>query len=71
LATQLGWSPGERTLQRWFADDPQIAELISTGASTARMIVGFRPKQVGRCGSLDVWINQAAQELTMSSGCSG
>jgi putative transposase len=33
LATQMGWSPGERTLQRWFADDPQIADLTSTGAS--------------------------------------
>src|ERR687889_2176321 len=33
LATQMGWSPGERTLQRWFADDPQIADLVSTGAS--------------------------------------
>ena len=20
----MGWAPGERTLQRWFADDPQI-----------------------------------------------
>jgi putative transposase len=34
LATQMGWSPGERTLQRWFADDPQIADLVSTGASS-------------------------------------
>ena len=33
LATQMGWSPGERTLQRWFADDPKIADLVSTGAS--------------------------------------
>ena len=23
LRTQMGWAPGERTLQRWFADDPQ------------------------------------------------
>ena len=34
LATQMGWSPGERTLQRWFADDPQIADRVSTGASS-------------------------------------
>ena len=33
LATQMGWSPGERTLQRWFADDPQIADLVAAGAS--------------------------------------
>ena len=35
LATQMGWAPGERTLQRWFADDPQIADLVSTGARSA------------------------------------
>ncbi len=33
LATQMGWSPGERTLQRWFADDPQIADQLAAGAS--------------------------------------
>ncbi len=33
LVTQMGWAPGERTLQRWFADDPQIADLVSAGAS--------------------------------------
>jgi len=32
LATQMGWAPGERTLQRWFADDPQIADLSAAGA---------------------------------------
>jgi putative transposase len=33
LATQMGWAPGERTLQRWFADDPAITDLISAGLS--------------------------------------
>lgn len=33
LATQRGWAPGERTLQRWFADDPQIADLMTAGAA--------------------------------------
>src|SRR3954447_23620344 len=28
LAAQMGWAPGERTLQRWFADDPQIADQL-------------------------------------------
>jgi len=33
LRTQMGWAPGERTLQRWFADDPQITEGLSAGAA--------------------------------------
>lgn len=33
LATQMGWAPGERTLQRWFADDPSIIDLMSAGLS--------------------------------------
>jgi putative transposase len=33
LAAQMGWAPGERTLQRWFADDPQIADRLAAGAS--------------------------------------
>jgi len=33
LATQMGWAPGERTLQRWFADDPTLADLVAAGAS--------------------------------------
>ena len=33
LATQRGWAPGERTLQRWFADDPKIADLMTAGAA--------------------------------------
>src|SRR3954451_5133069 len=33
LATQMGWAPGERTLQRWFADDPALADLVAAGAS--------------------------------------
>src|SRR6478735_7696769 len=28
LRAQMGWSPGERTLQRHFADDPQIAAVL-------------------------------------------
>jgi putative transposase len=33
LAAQMGWAPGERTLQRWFADDPQIAGQLAAGVS--------------------------------------
>jgi putative transposase len=33
LRTQMGWAPGERTLQRWFADDPTITEALSAGAA--------------------------------------
>src|SRR4051812_30001090 len=33
LATQMGWAPGERTLQRWFADDPQITDRLAAGAA--------------------------------------
>src|SRR3954468_5293634 len=33
LATQMGWSPGERTLQRWFAADPTLADLVAAGAA--------------------------------------
>ena len=29
LRAQLGWAPGERTLQRHFADDPQIAATLA------------------------------------------
>ena len=32
LASQMGWAPGERTLQRWFADDPTITDLVSAGS---------------------------------------
>ena len=32
LAAQMGWAPGERTLQRWFADDPQITEVLRAGS---------------------------------------
>src|SRR3982750_2599625 len=35
LATQMGWAPGERTLQRWFADDPTLTDLVSTGGAGA------------------------------------
>jgi putative transposase len=33
LRTQMGWAPGERTLQRWFADDPRITDLMSAVAA--------------------------------------
>jgi putative transposase len=33
LRAQMGWSPGERTLQRHFADDPQIAALLGARAA--------------------------------------
>ena len=33
LRAQLGWSPGERTLQRHFADDPQIAATLAALAA--------------------------------------
>jgi putative transposase len=33
LAAQMGWAPGERTLQRWFTDDPTITDLMSAGAT--------------------------------------
>ena len=33
LRTQMGWAPGERTLQRWFADDPTLADLVAAGAA--------------------------------------
>jgi len=33
LAAQMGWAPGERTLQRWFTDDPAITDLMSAGAA--------------------------------------
>ena len=32
LRAQMGWAPGERTLQRWFADDPQITEALRAGS---------------------------------------
>jgi putative transposase len=38
LAAQMGWAPGERTLQRWFADDPTITDLVSTGEAGAVFI---------------------------------
>src|SRR3954470_2074171 len=31
LRAQMGWAPGERTLQRWFADDPQITQALRAG----------------------------------------
>ena len=33
LRAQMGWAPGERTLQRHFADDPQIAAVIGALAA--------------------------------------
>ena len=40
LRTQMGWAPGERTLQRWFADDPQITDLVSGAAGAAGLVFG-------------------------------
>jgi putative transposase len=33
LRTQMGWAPGERTLQRWFAEHPQITEQLAAGSA--------------------------------------
>jgi putative transposase len=33
LRAQMGWSPGERTLQRHFADDPQITAMLGALAA--------------------------------------
>src|SRR5829696_1654061 len=33
LGAQMGWAPGERTLQRHFADDPQIAAVLGALAA--------------------------------------
>ena len=33
LRAQMGWSPGERTLQRHFAEDPQIAAVLGALAA--------------------------------------
>ena len=33
LRAQMGWAPGERTLQRHFADDPQIAAVLGALAA--------------------------------------
>jgi putative transposase len=33
LRSQMGWAPGERTLQRHFADDPQIAAMLGALAA--------------------------------------
>lgn len=33
LRAQMGWSPGERTLQRHFAEDPQIAAILGALAA--------------------------------------
>ena len=33
LRAQMGWAPGERTLQRHFADDPQIAAMLGALAA--------------------------------------
>ena len=40
LRTQMGWAPGERTLQRWFADDPQITDLNSAAAAGPPAVFG-------------------------------
>ena len=48
LRAQMGWAPGERTLQRWFADDPQIADagaLAAGGPVRGRCSGGSRPSR--------------------------
>jgi putative transposase len=44
LRAQMGWAPGERTLQRWFADDPSITDLtaaaVGVGAGAAGAVFG-------------------------------
>ena len=49
LATQMGWAPGERTLQRWFADDPQIADLTRRAGAAGPVFGRFealRPNEL-------------------------
>jgi putative transposase len=55
LRAQMGWSPGERTLQRHFAEDPQIAAILGALAAPAarevrRCSAGSRPTARTSCG---------------------
>jgi len=43
LRAQMGWAPGERTLQRHFADDPQIAAVLAAlaaGGTASQTVFG-------------------------------
>jgi putative transposase len=40
LRAQMGWAPGERTLQRHFADDPQIAALLAAVEPGSGVVFG-------------------------------
>ena len=45
LRAQMGWAPGERTLQRWFADDPQHRRPGARRARPGRCSGGSRPSR--------------------------
>jgi putative transposase len=40
LRAQMGWAPGERTLQRHFADDPQIVALLAAAGPGSGAVFG-------------------------------
>ena len=47
---QMGWAPGERTLQRWFADDPRSTDLVPRRRGRGRCSAGSRPRGPTSCG---------------------
>ena len=51
----MGWAPGERTLQRWFADDPQITEVLRAGSvgPVFGRFEALRPNVLWTCDALD------------------
>ena len=57
LRTQMGWAPGERTLQRWFADDPSITDLTSAARRRARPRAVFGRFEAARPNEL--WTGDA------------
>jgi putative transposase len=64
LATQMGWAPGERTLQRWFADDPTITDLVTAAATAAGAGTAF-----GRFEALrpnELWTGDALHGPTVA-----
>jgi putative transposase len=48
LRAQMGWSPGERTLQRHFAEDPQIAAILGALAAGGPGSAGVSEAVFGR-----------------------
>jgi putative transposase len=40
LRAQMGWAPGERTLQRYFAADPVLATLATSGSAGGTAVFG-------------------------------